>query len=68
MNEQLERIALFLGQYFEVDDGVRHLREPLYQKDAIRQLIEKHIMTADEIRMEAVRDFNVIIPAAYFDL
>lgn len=64
--ESLERIAMFLGQYFTVDEGVHLLREPAYQKDAIRQLIEKRIMTAEEIRLEAARDYSVIIPWAYF--
>lgn len=66
MDEQLERIALFLGQYFTVDEGIQYLRDPTVQRDAIHRLIQDEIMTEAEIRLEAARDFSVIIPHEYF--
>lgn len=66
MDEQAARIAAFLAQFFTVDQGIDVLRRPSHQKAAIEMLISNEVMTAAEIRAEALSDYSVIIPYEYF--
>lgn len=66
MTEQLVRITGFLRQYVQQPDG-----KPLPPTQAhiicgIKVLIEDGIMTAEDIRFEALRDFDVFIPDNFF--
>lgn len=67
MNEQLELIAHFLSKYAVPTSGGLSLpADPAYIRDAIRALIEEKVMTADEIRREALKEQSVIIPYDFF--
>lgn len=65
--DQYQRIAAFLTRYCMRGDGNPVLPpDPAYLKAAISLLIERDVMTADEIRAEALDEFNVIIPSDWF--
>ena len=59
---QLKLIAAFLSQYLEANNGMLIPPDEAYVKDGIAVLLEENIMTLDKLRMEALRDFNVIVP------
>ena len=61
--DTLQRLACFLSQY--VQGGYARVIEPdaAMVKDAIRLLIDEEVMTAEEIRREALEEFGVIVPA-----
>ena len=59
---QLKLIAAFLSQYLEANNGMLIPPDEAYIRDGIAVLLEENIMTLDELRMEALRDFNVIVP------
>ena len=59
---QLELIAAFLSQYLQANDGMLIPPNEAYIRDGIAVLLEENIMTLYELRMEALRDFNVIVP------
>ena len=59
----LQRLAAFLSQYTRNKGGGVIPPEPGYVKDAIRLLIDEEVMTAEEIRREALQEFGVIVPA-----
>lgn len=62
MDEQMMRIAHFLSQYLQTNDGMLIPPNEAYIRDGIAVLLEENIMTLDELRMEALKDFNVIVP------
>ena len=65
--DQYQRIAAFLTQYCSREDGNPVLPpDPEYLKSAIALLIDEGVMTADEIRAEALDEFDVIIPSDWF--
>lgn len=66
MNDFRERIAAFLRQYVETTSGGLLPVDDVYIKDGIALLIENDIMSKEEIRVEALSDYNVIIPDSYF--
>ena len=61
--DTLQRLACFLSQY--VQCWYMRVIEPdtAMVKDAIALLIDEEVMTAEEIRREALKEFAVIIPA-----
>lgn len=59
----LQRLAAFLSQYARDKDGGVIPPELAYVKDAIALLIDEEVMTAEEIRREALEEFDVIVPA-----
>ena len=61
--DALQRLACFLSQYARSKDGGVILPETAHVKDAIRLLISEEVMTAEEIRREALEEFGVIVPA-----
>ena len=65
IDESLYRICNFLNQFVWVEGGL--LRpDPNHIKAAIKLLIEKQVMSKDEMRKEALRDYLVIIPDEFF--
>lgn len=62
-HDALSRLACFLSQYAQDKDGGVIPPEPAYVKSAIRLLIDEEVMTAEEIRREALEEFGVIVPA-----
>lgn len=66
MTEQSFRIGAFLSQYVNPAYDGQTLTEPAVQRDAIALLIEENVMSADQIRPEALRDYDVIIPDYLF--
>ena len=66
MTEQSFRIGAFLSQYVNPAYDGQTLTEPAVQRDAIALLIEENVMSADQIRREALRDYDVIIPDYLF--
>lgn len=61
--EQLKRIAAFLNQYVQPNEGSAILpADENYIKEAIEMLITDEIMTAEEIRAEALEEYDVIVP------
>ena len=62
-HDALSRLSCFLSQYArDKDGGVIQAEVPIV-KDAIRLLISEEVMTAEEIRREALEEFGVIVPA-----
>ena len=61
--DALQRLACFLSQYARSKDGGVIPPETAHVKDAIRLLISEEVMTAEEIRREALEEFGVIVPA-----
>ncbi len=61
--DTLQRLAAFLSQYARDKDGGVIPPESAYVKDAIRLLIDEEVLTAEEIRREALEEFGVIVPA-----
>lgn len=61
--DTLKRLACFLSQY--VQCWYMRVIEPdaAMVKDAIALLIDEEVMTAEEIRREALEEFGVIVPA-----
>ena len=67
MNDQLQLIAAFLSQYVTSNRGGLSVpADPAFLKDGIRLLIEKRVMTAEEIKIEALKEYSVIIPYYLF--
>lgn len=66
MNEQNERICRFLSRYVEIQGGGLLPSDERFLKDGIMQLIDNCIMTKDEIKREALREYNVIVPEHLF--
>ena len=57
---------IFLSVYLTCPDtGAPIPPSPAHIKAGIMMLIDENVMTAEEIREEALRDYNVIIPAEY---
>ena len=63
--ETLRRIACFLAQYVHSHGSPPAPRIPVIAH-AIRLLISEDVLTAEEIRREALRECSVIIPAELF--
>lgn len=63
--ETLRRIACFLSQYVHSHGSPLEPQIPVIA-DAISLLISEEVMTEDEIRLEALKEFSVIIPAELF--
>ena len=61
--DALQRLACFLSQYAQSKGGGVIQAEVPAVKDAIRLLIDEEVMTAEEIRREALEEFGVIVPA-----
>lgn len=61
MDGQIERITAFLRQYVEYDGGLLPADRKAV-KDAISLMIEQKIMGVAEMRNEALKEYNVIIP------
>jgi len=69
MMEQLKRIAAFLNQYVQPNEGSAILpANETYIKAAIEVLITDGVMTAEEIKAEALEEYSVIIPFHLFPL
>ena len=67
MNDQLMRIALYLSAFVQAITGEEILpADPEYIKAAIRVIIDDGIMTAQEIRLGALRETDVFIPDMFF--
>lgn len=66
-SEQDDRIAHFLSVYvYDGKTGGCLPPFPPYIKDAIDVILSAGVMTQDELRREALKGWNVIIPADYF--
>ena len=61
-HETLRRIACFLAQYVHSHGSPPEPQIPVVA-DAIALLIVEEVMTAEEIRQEALEEFGVIVPA-----
>lgn len=61
MDGQIERIAAWLNQYVRYDGGLLPADKDSV-KDGLSLLLEEKVMTVDEMRLEALREYNVIIP------
>ena len=66
MTEQSFRIGAFLSQYVNPAYDGQTLTDPAVQRDAITLLIEENVMKKEQIKREAVRDYDVIIPDCLF--
>ena len=67
MNDFLCRCAAYLSQYCDYYDGNPVLPpEENTLKDAVKTIIENQVMSASELRAEALSEFGVIIPAGWF--
>lgn len=64
-DEMLYRICNFLNQFVWVEGGLLK-PEPAHIRDAIKLLIAENVMSKDEMRKEALRDYLVIIPNDFF--
>ena len=63
MYEQLKRVAAFLQQYVKTADNSPTLPTDMTMlKDAILTLLDAKVMTVEEIRREALEEFDVIVP------
>ena len=63
MMENLKRISAFLSQYVRPIEGSAIIpADEAHIKDAIEFLVTEGMMTVDEIRLEALDEFDVIIP------
>ena len=63
MYEQLKRVAAFLQQYIQTADNNPVLPVDMaILKDAIFTLLDAKVMTVEEIRREALEEFDVIVP------
>lgn len=62
-HDALSRLACFLSQYAQKRGGGVVQADVPMVKDAIRLLIDEEVMTAEEIRQEALEEFGVIVPA-----
>lgn len=65
-NEQYERIRAFLSQYVTAPGGDVIAADRDTLRDGIALLIEKNILTRDEIRWEALNHYLVIVPEDLF--
>lgn len=61
--DTLQRLAAFLSQYAQPWGGGVLRADAAMVKDAIALLIDEEVMTAEEIRQEALEEFGVIVPA-----
>lgn len=62
-NEQLQLIAAWLSQYVTPSSGgILVPAEADFIRDGIHLLIDNRVMTPEEIRKEALEEFQVIIP------
>lgn len=66
MDDFRERIAAFLRQYVETSSGGLLPADDASIKDGIALLIENEVMSKEEIRFEALSEYNVMIPDSYF--
>ena len=66
--ERDARIAAFLSNYVTPTNrlSAKLPATPEYIMSGIRVLIEDGYMTADEIRLKALADYDVFIPDDYF--
>lgn len=63
MSEQLHLIAAFLSQYVTANKGGLLVPpDPAFLREGIRLLLDNGVMTTEEIKLEALRDYSVIIP------
>lgn len=62
-NDQYRLIAAFLSQYLTANDGGLEI-PPIesYLRAGLCMLVRDGVMTVEEIRQEALADYNVIIP------
>lgn len=65
MDGQIERIAAWLNQYVTYDGGLMPADKEGV-KDGLSILIEEKVMTVAEMRLEALREYKVIIPWELF--
>ena len=62
-----QRIAAFLSEYVEMTaDGGPIPPDPVYIVDAISLLISEGMFTKDELKLEALEKYDVIIPDRFF--
>lgn len=62
-NDQYRLIAAFLSQYLTAnDDGLAIPPIENYLREGLCMLVRDGVMTAEEIRQEALDDYSVIIP------
>lgn len=62
-NEQLQLIAAWLSQYVTpTSGGIMVPADAAFIKAGIRLLIQNEVMTPEEIREEALKEYQVIIP------
>ena len=66
IDEQLYRICNYLNQYLLRNDGYLLRPDPAYLKAGISMLIEKEVLTKEEIKREALEDYSVLIPENLF--
>ena len=66
MDEQLKRIAYFLSQYVHCNGGPIPWDDVEVIKDAVSIVLEDEVMTVDEMRREALKEYDVIIPWNFF--
>ena len=67
-NEQNKRIAEFLSEYLTCADGspITAETDEAVLRDGVGVLIDEKIFTADALKREAARGYNVIIPYDWF--
>lgn len=62
-----ERIARFLSQYVEPENGGIAPLDTIYFKDAIALLLKEHIFNSvEDMKIECLHDFGIIIPDFLF--
>jgi len=66
MDEQLKRIAYFLSQYVHCNGGPLPWDDIEVIKDAVAIVLNDEVMTVDEMRREALKEYDVIIPWDFF--
>ncbi len=64
-SEANQRITAFLSQFVHLSGSLVPPDES-YIKDAIQVIIENEVMTKEELRLEAITDYSVIIPEDFF--
>ena len=66
-SEQVLRIAAYLSQYIVADNGFPVLpSKPDILKKAIKMVMDGYGMTEEDVKKEALSDFDVIIPYDWF--
>ena len=66
MSEQLRLVSAFLSQYVQPEEGMILPDDEETIRSAIGLLLRENVMTVEEIKREALEEYNVIVPYNLF--